>query len=60
MADEIPEDAERVAVLDALRQGYALIAAQRRLLPDIAGVEPALDETLSAIRRLAAAVKGTE
>ena len=57
MADEIPEDAEKIAVLDALRQSYALVAAQRRFIPGvITGL--VLDQALSAIAALAASVKG--
>lgn len=55
MADEIPADAERVAVLDALRQAYALVAAQRRFI--LAPVEPSLDAALSAIATVASTVK---
>ena len=57
MAEDIPADAERVAVIDALRQAYTLVAAQRRFIPSvITGL--VLDQALSAIAALAASVKG--
>jgi hypothetical protein len=53
--DEIPPDAERVAVLEALRQAYALVSAQRRFI--LQPVEPALDAALSAIATVASTIK---
>ena len=56
MADtEVPADAEQISVLDALRQAYALVSAQRRFVAPV--VEPMLDAALSAIANTANTVK---
>ena len=55
MPDDIPEHAERDAVLEALRQSYTLINAQRRFIG--AAVEPSLDAALSAIATVARTIK---
>ena len=58
--NDIPEDAERVAVIDALRQAYALVAAQRRFIADEVIVGLALDAALTAIATVAKTMKGNE
>lgn len=60
----VPDDAERLAVLDALRQAYALVAAQRRFVDEwqFGAAPPAntsLDDALTAIADAAKFVKGT-
>lgn len=55
MVTEVPANAEQVAVIDALRQAYALIEAQR---PFITDEVTKLDEALSTIRALAEVIKG--
>ncbi len=56
MVTEVPANAERVAVVDALRQAYALIASQRPFITDDDVAK--LDEALSTIRALAEVIKG--
>jgi hypothetical protein len=55
MVADVPENAEREAVVEALRQSYALVNAQRRFIgPE---VEPSLDAALSAIATVANTLK---
>lgn len=55
MTETPPENAEQEAMLEALRQSYTLVAAQRRFISPAA--EPALDAALSSIAGLATIAK---
>lgn len=55
MTETPPENAEHEAMLEALRQAYTLVAAQRRFISPAA--EPALDGVLSAIGGLGTIAK---
>jgi hypothetical protein len=55
MTETPPENAEHEAMLEALRQAYTLIAAQRRFINPAA--EPALDAALAGIASCATIAK---